>query len=143
MRFPKYCKPMHWSSHHLLCYGTSSSSCPDKTFGWHALRPNYQSEHPDYLDCIGIIASCMCPAIRICNIRQFFINQMILTKPVRNKNSLVVFVEFQRDMMITPFLVFVDHNRTFLIQLTGSVHPHVTLRVGMVAVFNDLSRRFV
>ena len=55
----------------------------------------------------------MGPAIRICNIRQFFINQMILTEPVRNKDALVVFIEFQRNVMITPFLVFVDYNRSF------------------------------
>ena len=85
----------------------------------------------------------MCPAIRICNIRQLLINQMILTEPVRNKDALVVFVEFQRNVMITSFLVFVDYNRTLYVQLTGAVHPHVTLRVGMVAVFNDLGRGFV
>lgn len=35
-------------------------------------------------------------------------------------------VEFQKNVIITPFLVFIDYNRTFLIQLTGAVHPHVT-----------------
>ena len=85
----------------------------------------------------------MCPAIRICNIRQLLINQMILAEPVRNKDALVVSVEFQRNVMITPFLVFVDYNRTFLMQLTGAVHPHVTLGIRVVAVFNDLGRGFV
>lgn len=36
-----------------------------------------------YLDRIGIIASCMSSAIRVCNIRQLLINQMILTEPVK------------------------------------------------------------
>ena len=61
LQFQKYYKPVHLNWHHLLCYGTSSSSCPGKMSGWLALKLNYQSEHPDYQEILlGIFPDSDC-----------------------------------------------------------------------------------
>ena len=88
-------------------------------------------------------SSCMCPAVCVCHSRQFFIQQMILLQTVRDQNSFVVPVKLHRLFMIPAFLVFVDHHRTFLIELLGTVHPHIAFTVRTVTVTDHLCRGFV
>ena len=70
------------------------------------------------LDGICKIASCMCPAVRICHIRQLFIQQMILLQSICYKEAFIILVKFHRFMVVTPFLVFIYHNGTFCIKFS-------------------------
>ena len=85
----------------------------------------------------------MCPAVCVCHSRQFFVQQMILLQTVRDQNSFVAPVKLQRLFVIPAFLVFVDHHRTFLIELPGTVYPHVAFTVRTVTVTDHLCRCFV
>lgn len=45
--------------------------------------------------------------------------------------------------MITPLLIFIDHDWTPGIKLSGAVHPHISFTVGVVAVCYHLRWGFI
>ena len=85
----------------------------------------------------------MCPAVRVCYLWEFPFKYVVLLEAVRYKDPFIVPVKIQRFVVVAPFLVFIDHDGALLIQFTGTVHPHVTLAVGMIAVCDHLRRRFI
>lgn len=74
---------------------------------------------------------------------RYIYQPMVLLQTIRYKDSFIIFVKIQSFLMIAAFLVFIYHDWMPGIKLSGTVHPHITLAVRVVAVCYHLRWCFI